>query len=175
LRERKGGVHGFVTLFAIGARAPCRDGDYGEVICVVIYPVTREVTHLVVELTHRQKPGRLVLLVPVGSSNDGVLRCTMNEFEQLEFAEETDFRPRTIGYLGYNLANVLPLTYCGVNKVGVSPPVTCPGRSLCLTKRSRAPVGRRDSSPSMSLAKPSSRDRRRSSDERHGVWAWVLS
>jgi hypothetical protein len=48
----------------------------------------------------------------------------MNEFEQLEFAEETNFRPRTTGYLGYNLANVLPLAFCGVNKVGVSPPVT---------------------------------------------------
>ncbi len=141
MRERKGGVHWFVTLFAIGARAPCRAGDYGEFICVVIDPVTREVTHLVVEPTHRQKLGRLV---PVGSSNDGVLRCSMNEFEQLEFAEETDFGPLPIGYLGYNLANVLPLAYCGVNKVGVSPPVTHPGRSLCLTKRSRAPVGRRD-------------------------------
>jgi hypothetical protein len=42
-----------------------------------------------------------------------------------------------------------------------------------LTKRSRAPVGRRDPSPSMSLAKPSSRDRRRSFDERLGVWVWA--
>jgi hypothetical protein len=66
----------------------------------VIAPFTRDVTHLFVEPTHRQRLGRLVLLVPVESSNDGVLRRNKNEFEQLEFAEETDFRPLTSGYLG---------------------------------------------------------------------------
>lgn len=79
-------MNGFVTLFTIGARSPRRDGDYGEVICAVIDPFTREVTHLVFEPTQRQKLGRRVLLLPVESSNDGVLRCTMNEFEQLELS-----------------------------------------------------------------------------------------
>jgi len=112
-------------LFTIRARATCRDGECGEVICVVIDPVARKVTHLVVEPAHRQGLGRLVPLELVESSSDGVvLRCTMNEFEQLEFAEETDFLPRTIGYQGYNPANVLPLPYYGLNTVGVTPPVT---------------------------------------------------
>jgi hypothetical protein len=36
-------------LFTIGARAKCRDGECGEVIRVVIDPVARAVTHLVIE------------------------------------------------------------------------------------------------------------------------------
>lgn len=112
-------------VFSIGERAVCRDGDCGAVIFIVIDPVARKLTHLVVEPAHRQGLGRLVPLGLVESSNDGVvLGCTMNEFERLEFAEETDFRPKTIGYPGYNPSNVLPLPYYGLNTVGVAPPVT---------------------------------------------------
>lgn len=112
-------------VFTIGARATCRDGDCGAVIFVVIDPVARKLTHLVVEPAHRQGLGRLVPLALVEASNDGVvLRCTMNEFEQLDFAEETDFRPKTFGYPGYNPSNVLPLPYYGLNTIGVDPPVT---------------------------------------------------
>jgi NADH:ubiquinone oxidoreductase subunit D len=50
------------TLFTIGAEARCRDGYCGEVIRVVMDPLTRTVTHLVVEPEHRQGLGRLVPL-----------------------------------------------------------------------------------------------------------------
>jgi len=112
-------------LFTIGAPASCRDGDCGEVIRVVIDPVARKVTHLVIEPTHRQGLGRLVPLELVESSNDVVtLRCTISEFEELEIAEETNFLPGTIGYPGYEPANVLPLPFYALNTGGMTLPVT---------------------------------------------------
>jgi len=112
-------------LFTIGARARCHDDECGEVIRVVIDPVARKVTHLVIEPAHRQGLGRLVPLELVESSNDGVtLRCTMNEFEQLEIAEETNYLPGTIGYPGYEPANVLPLPFYALNTGAMTEPVT---------------------------------------------------
>ncbi len=49
-------------VFSIGGRATCRDGECGAVIFVVIDPVARKLTHLVVEPAHRQGLGRLVPL-----------------------------------------------------------------------------------------------------------------
>ncbi len=38
-----------MTSFTIGADASCSDGGCGKVICVVVDPVARAVTHLVAE------------------------------------------------------------------------------------------------------------------------------
>jgi uncharacterized protein YrrD len=112
-------------LFTIGAPARCQDGECGEVIRVVIDPVARAVTHLVVEPTHRQGLGRLVPLDLIVSSNDDViLRCTLQEFEGLEIAEETNYLPGTVGYRGYAPSTVLPLPYFGLNTEGMTLPVT---------------------------------------------------
>jgi sporulation protein YlmC with PRC-barrel domain len=112
-------------LFTIGARATCRDGECGEVIRVVIDPVARKVTHLVIEPTHRQGLGRLVPLDLIESSNNEVtLSCTVQEFEGLEIAEETNYLPGNIAYQGYNPANVLPLPYYALNTSGATLPVT---------------------------------------------------
>ena len=54
------------TLFTIGAGASCTDGVCGQVTRVVVDPLTRAVTHLVVEPKHRSgcrpacpaRPGR---------------------------------------------------------------------------------------------------------------------
>jgi sporulation protein YlmC with PRC-barrel domain len=80
------------TLFTIGANVSCTDGLCGEVIRVVVDPVARTVTHLVVEPKHRQGLGRLVPLELVDASKGGIrLRATIADFEQLEDAEETEF------------------------------------------------------------------------------------
>jgi hypothetical protein len=50
------------TPFTIGADARCTDGACGKVIRVVVDPVARAVTHLVVEPKHRHGLGRLVPL-----------------------------------------------------------------------------------------------------------------
>ena len=65
------------SQFTIGAEARCSDGVCGEVTRVVVDPVARAVTHLVVEPKHRQGLGRLVPLDLVEDTTDGVLlRCT---------------------------------------------------------------------------------------------------
>jgi hypothetical protein len=50
------------TPFTIGADARCTDGVCGEVSRVVVDPVARAVTHLVVEPKGREGLGRLVPL-----------------------------------------------------------------------------------------------------------------
>ena len=90
------------TTFTIGAAAVCSDGPCGEVSRVVVDPVARALTHLVIEPEHRAGLGRLVPLDLVESGTDDVrLRCTLAEFEKLPSAEETDFLPGGSGYDAY--------------------------------------------------------------------------
>lgn len=111
-------------LFTIGAHANCSDGECGTVIRVVINPIARTVTHLVVEPEHRQGLGRLVPLELVNSSDGDVsLRCTLEEFGRLEEAEETEFLPGTTSYLGYSPASVLVSPYFGLGAGVAEPPV----------------------------------------------------
>jgi sporulation protein YlmC with PRC-barrel domain len=116
------------TLFTIGAEARCRDGYCGEVIRVVMDPLTRTVTHLVVEPEHRQGLGRLVPLELVETErkdtavNDAAtkdsatgirLSCTLAAFEQLEAAEATLFYPGGIDTAGYGPGQALAWPYFG--------------------------------------------------------------
>jgi sporulation protein YlmC with PRC-barrel domain len=94
--------------FMIGASVSCADGACGEVIRVVINPVNRELTHLVVEPAGRSGLGRLVPLGLVDATDGEIrLRCTMAEFEKLDAAEETQFVPGTRGYAAYGPEQVL--------------------------------------------------------------------
>ena len=82
------------TTFTIGAAATCSDGPCGAVSRVVVDPVARELTHLVVEPEHRSGLGRLVPLQMANAEGDEVrLHYTLAEFDQLPSAEETDFLP----------------------------------------------------------------------------------
>ncbi len=98
--------------FTIGAEVSCSDGICGRTSRVVIDPVARVVTHLVVEPEHRQGLGRLVP-VELADSTDGGIRldCSITEFEQLESAEETQFVPGTRGYEVYGPEQVLSWPY----------------------------------------------------------------
>jgi len=96
------------TPFMIGAGVSCSDGACGEVTRVVINPVNRELTHLVVEPAGRSGLGRLVPLDLVDATGGEIrLRCTMAEFERLDAAEETQFVPGTRGYEAYGPDQVL--------------------------------------------------------------------
>ena len=96
------------TPFMIGASVSCVDGAAGEVTRVVIDPVTRELTHLVVEPSGRRGLGRLVPLGLVDATGREIrLRCTIAEFEKLDAAEETQFVPGTQGYAAYGPEQVL--------------------------------------------------------------------
>jgi sporulation protein YlmC with PRC-barrel domain len=103
------------TQFTIGVEASCTDGVCGEVIRVVVDPVARTVTHLVVEPKHRQGLGRLVPLDLVDTTPEEVrLRCTTAVFEQLDAAEETQFLPGSSGYAGYGPGQTLSWPYYGL-------------------------------------------------------------
>ncbi len=89
------------TTFTIGADANCTDGPCGHVSHVVVNPVARTVTHLVVDPKDHHGPGRLVPLDLIDATTGEVrLRCTLAEFKTLRAAEETEFMPGT-GYLGH--------------------------------------------------------------------------
>jgi sporulation protein YlmC with PRC-barrel domain len=100
------------TPFTIGTDASCADGVCGEVSRVVVDPVARVVTHLVVEPKGRQGLGRLVPLGLVDATEGEIrLRCTLAEFEKLDSAEETQFVPGTRGYAAYGPEQVLSWPY----------------------------------------------------------------
>jgi len=68
------------------------DGPGGRVSRVIIDPATETVTHLVIEPKHRFGVGRLVPLdlVDTAAAGDIRLRCTVEEFGELEPAQETE-------------------------------------------------------------------------------------
>jgi hypothetical protein len=103
------------TQFTIGADASCTDGPCGEVSRVVVDPVARAVTHLVVEPRDRPGAGRLVPLDLVDAADGAVrLRCSAAEFDKLDLAEETDFLPSSGGYGVYGPEQVLAWPYYGL-------------------------------------------------------------
>jgi sporulation protein YlmC with PRC-barrel domain len=117
--------------FTIGAKVTCTDGVCGELRRVVVDPVARAVTHLVVE----PKPGlELARLVPLDLVDDATsgqvsIRCTRAEFERLGAAEETQFAPGTLSDPAYGPGQVLNWPYYGLGPglAGVGPDIVSPG------------------------------------------------
>ncbi len=115
------------TSFTIGAGASCTDGGCGKVTRVVVNPVTRAVTYLVVEPRHQYDRGRLVPLDLIDATTGEIrLRCTLAEFEELDPAEETQFLPGTPGYPGYDPEQVMFMPYygAGMGMAGAYVPLT---------------------------------------------------
>jgi sporulation protein YlmC with PRC-barrel domain len=103
------------TPFTMGTEVSCSDGACGELSRVVVDPVARAVTHLVVEPEHDPGFGRLVPLDLVDATAAGIqLRCTMAEFEKLGPAEETQFIPGGTGSVDYGEGEVLSWPYYGL-------------------------------------------------------------
>jgi hypothetical protein len=110
--------------FTIGADVTCTDGACGEVARLIVDPVARAITHLVVEPKHERKHGRLVPLSLVETTPGLVettpggirLNCTRAEFETLDPAEETQFRSASgwPGSDGYGSEQVLSWRYYGL-------------------------------------------------------------
>ncbi len=106
--------------FTIGAEASCTDGPCGDVSRVVVDPVARAVTHLVVEPKHRHGLGRLVPLDLVdGVAGEIRLRCTLAEFNKLDLGEETQFLPGTGGWGAYGPGQVLAWPYYNLGGTGM--------------------------------------------------------
>jgi hypothetical protein len=84
------------AAFIIGAHVSCTDGECGELARVIFNPVTDTVTHLAVAPKHHEGLGRLVSIDLVEAADKTIrLRCTTDEFERLDGAEEDQFLPYT--------------------------------------------------------------------------------
>ncbi|WP_276947315.1 hypothetical protein [Ferrimicrobium acidiphilum] len=103
------------TEFNIGSDVICSDGTCGELRRVVVDPIARMLTHLVVEAKYRQRTGHLVPIDLVASSGSEIhLRCTIAQFEHLEDAEETQFMPGANGQWGYRQDQMMSHPYYGL-------------------------------------------------------------
>lgn len=81
-------------MYDIGAPVSCEDGPCGELSRVVVDPIKRTVTHLVVGPHHRHALARLVPVSLVDATEGELrLRCTLALFRALQYAEETEFLP----------------------------------------------------------------------------------
>lgn len=108
-----------ITHFTIGTEVSCIDGICGKLIRVVVDPVARTLTHLVVEPGHRRGSGRLVPMDLVDASSGQIrLRCTIARFVTLETAEETQFLSAAPGQWGYGQRQMLIWPYYGLGLGG---------------------------------------------------------
>ena len=109
------------TEFMIGSEVACSDGVCGDLRRVVVDPVARAITHLVVEPRHRRGTGHLVPVDLVASTGKEIqLRCTTAEFHSLEDAEETQFLPGASGEWGYEQEHMMSFPYYGLGTGGMS-------------------------------------------------------
>ena len=103
------------TDFTIGSEVSCLDGACGKLRRVVVDPVARALTHLVVEPKHGRERGRLVPIDLAASTADGIrLSCTKAEFEKLDEAEETQFIPGGYSRSGYGQDQMFSWPYYGL-------------------------------------------------------------
>ncbi len=103
------------TEFIIGSEVSCSDGACGELRRVIVDPIARTLTHLVVEPRHRRGTGHLVPIALAASTAKEIrLRCTTAEFEALTDAEETQFLPGASGQWGYGQQQMLSWPYYGL-------------------------------------------------------------
>jgi sporulation protein YlmC with PRC-barrel domain len=137
--------------YTIGAEVRCEDASCGKLTRVVVDPVARKLTHLVVD--PGKEPSRLVPVGLVGPADHqgGIqLRCSEKEFADLTTAEETEFLPgdgagAPDGY-GYGYGSeqmmVWPFYSMGVGAVGMGgAAVIAPGTQPRTTTYDRVPSG----------------------------------
>ena len=109
------------TEYEIGVQAYCQDGECGELARVVIDPIKRAITHLVVEPLYSRELGRLVPvnLVETATKQELHLSCTREKFDALEEAEETKFISAPSGQLGYGQNQMLLMPFFGLGMGGL--------------------------------------------------------
>ncbi|MDQ2760327.1 MAG: PRC-barrel domain-containing protein [Actinomycetota bacterium] len=104
--------------FTIGSEVVCSDGVCGDLSRVVLDPVARTLTHLVVEPRHGRAIGHLVPIDLVDSAaNEIELRCTLVEFDALEDAEEIELLPG----MGMGMGGMGGIDGTGAGGMGAGP------------------------------------------------------
>jgi sporulation protein YlmC with PRC-barrel domain len=122
------------TPFVIGTDVSCSDGPCGSVKRVVVDPVARSVTDLVVEPPEREGLARLVPLDLIDATGTEIrVRCTLEEFEKLESAEDTQFVPGTYGYGAFGPEQVVSWPYYGLGDTDVTADALAGGISQTVT------------------------------------------
>jgi sporulation protein YlmC with PRC-barrel domain len=87
---------------------------------VVVDPLARSITHLVVEPGLRRGTGHLVPIDLVASTSEEILlRCARSEYDALETADETRLLPGPDGEWGYERDQMLSLPYYGLPMGGM--------------------------------------------------------
>jgi hypothetical protein len=110
------------TEFDIGSEVFCSDGVCGDLRRVVVDPVARAITHLVVEPRHRRHGGHLVPVELVASTAKEIrLSCTLAELAELDTAEEDRFVSGGGGKWGYDQTQAMshPYTRLDVGTMGM--------------------------------------------------------
>ena len=100
--------------YTIGTGVTCSDGPCGVLARVIVDPVARTLTHLVVEPEHARDTARLVPveLVDPDSTVDAIsLGCDRERFDLLEYAQIEEFLPAGDDELGYGRENTLWMPY----------------------------------------------------------------
>jgi sporulation protein YlmC with PRC-barrel domain len=134
------------TQFTIGTEASASDGPVGRLTRVIVDPTVEEVTHLVIEPERRPDLGRLVPLdlVDVNAGAGEIrLRCTREEFENLDPAEETQIIPATRPYEGYGPGQIGFMPYYGLGGGAIVPGVSLDDGALApqLVPTDSVPLG----------------------------------
>ena len=78
---------------AINAKVLCSDGECGHVYCVIVHPIHKEITHIVVQESAFLGPERLVPVsyIQESTSDKIVLSCTQNDLVEMENFTESHF------------------------------------------------------------------------------------
>jgi hypothetical protein len=114
------GSGGGAARFKIGAKVVASDETCGELAGVIIDPVGRKLTHLIVDPKRRhQGLGHLVPVELVEDDGDPVrLSCTVAEFRKLDDAEEVHFESAADDTWSYTAGEAYAWPYYGVGLVG---------------------------------------------------------
>jgi hypothetical protein len=143
------------TYFTIGTEVSCSDGLCGKLTRVVIDPVARTLTHLVVEPGHQGGAGRLVPIDLVDSDSGPIrLRCTIAQFAALEDAEETQFLPGAGAEWGYGQQQMLSWPYWRAERTSST---SSSPRTRCATCRRSTSTTRRKEEARRARHLPASR------------------
>jgi hypothetical protein len=103
--------------FTMGSDVQCTDGACGTLRRVVVDPVARALTHLVVEPAHRERDGHLVPVALVTSAGPEIeLSCSLAEFDKLEQAQEVRFMPGARGQWGYEQQEMISWPYIALGR-----------------------------------------------------------
>lgn len=103
--------------FVIGTDVDCSGQKCGQVAFIVVDPLAKKLTHLIVDPDAAAEPPRVVPVELVKRTRDGVeLLCTVEDFEALEPAVETyflrdipgDWGPRSDQVLGWPFFALAP-------------------------------------------------------------------